>query len=126
MVEFPNSVRLALAIALSAAACSSNTEATAPSNATIAVVSGDRQIVSLAVAPDGRLPQPVVVLILEDGHPATDGLVRVQVTMDGAPGPNGAYYFDLGENGMASLVFSASPSVRNFSVRIEYGSCTGL
>ena len=126
MVAFPLSVRLALAMAISAAACSAAPEATGPSKATIAVLSGGDQLVSLALSPNALLPEPVVIYAEEDDHPASYGSVRVQVTMDGAPGPNGAYYFGLGEDGKGSLRFSASPTARGFSVRIEYGHCTGF
>jgi hypothetical protein len=89
----------------------SGTTAPPPAWATLTLVSGDMQTVTMGPQVLTDFPQPVVVHLDSLGIPIADGSLSVNVYMNGAPGPNGPYAFTTDANGTASmhLVISNAP-----------------
>ena len=120
-------VALSIVVAVTQGCSASTTEESPPlAKATITIVSGADQTVSLATSPNARLPQPVVVQVVDEGPVPLLAAIRTQVTMRGAPGSNEAVYFSPDPTGRTPLDISVSPSVGAFDLRIEYGTCGGF
>jgi hypothetical protein len=116
---------LTLILALVPLSCSSATDAGSRSTATIALLSGGNQTVTVNASGPGLhdLPEPVVVYVEDNGTPVVEGTVRVTVSMNGAPGPNGPYDFVTGADGRASMNLQVSNIVGPFKIDVSYVVC---
>ena len=114
-----------LILALVSLSCSSATDAGPRSTATIELLSGGNQTVTVNASGPGLhdLPEPVVVYVEDNGTPVVKGTVRVAVSMNGAPGSNGPYYFVTGADGRASMNFQVSNIVGPFRIDVSYVVC---
>ena len=119
--------RAALMFALAAfaggSACSGPTEPAAW--ATLTLVSGDNQTVTINPAVGGlfNFSQPVVVRLDSLGTPIANGQLSVAVQMNGAPGPNGPYAFTTGSDGNASMQLVVSNIPGPVTIGVSFVRC---
>lgn len=115
---------LTLILALVSLSCTSATDAGSRSTATIALLSGGNQTVTVNASGPGlhNLPEPVVVYVEDNGTPVGEGTVRVTVSMNGA-GPNGPQDFVTGADGRASMNVQVSNIVGPFKIDVSYVVC---
>lgn len=120
--------RTALIMALTllglSSACSGSTEPDAW--ATLTLVSGDNQTVT--IDPMGLTPihQPVIVHLDSLGTPIAAGELLVAVHMNGMPGPNGPYAFATGSDGTASMQLVVSNIPGPVRIEVSFVRCVRL
>lgn len=116
--------RTALALALVAGTgCSGTTDTPPPAWATLTLVSGDNQTVTMGAEVLTDFPQPVVVHLDSLGSPIANGQLSVAVQMHGAPGPNGPYAFTTGSDGNASMQLVVSNFTGPVQIQVSYMRC---
>jgi hypothetical protein len=118
--------RTALALALVAGTGCSGTTEPPPAWATLTLVSGDKQTVTMGAETLTDFPQPVVVHLDSLGTPIANGLLSVNVYMNGAPGPNGPYGFTTDANGNASMQLVVSNIPGPVLIDVLYSRCVKL
>jgi hypothetical protein len=115
----------ALALIAISSGCSSSSSTQPPADwATITLISGANQTVTVNPSGLTDLPQLVVVRVDSLGTPLAAGDVRVRVWMNGAPGPNGPYSFITGADGVAAMQLQVSNILGPVSVNADYVRCT--
>ena len=113
---------MSFAIVATGSGCSGTTEP--PAWATLTLVSGDNQTVTIdPVGPLTAFPQSVVVHLDSLGTPLAEGEMRVAVQMSGAPGPNGPYAFTTGSDGTASMQLVVSNIPGPVRIEVSYVRC---
>ena len=115
--------RTALGLALVAGTGCSGTTDPPPVWATLTLVSGDNQTVTMGAETLTNFPQPVVVHIDSLGTPIVGGQLLVAVQMNGAPGPNGPYAFTTGSDGTASMQLVVSNIPGPVRMDVSYVRC---
>jgi len=115
----------AIATAALLSGCSSSTEARFDW-ANITLISGASQKVTVNSSGLTDLPELVVVRADSLGTPKAGAEVRATVTMSGAPGPNGPYFFVTGADGVASMQLQVSNIKGPVSLRVDYVMCDDL
>jgi hypothetical protein len=115
--------RTAVALALVAGAGCSGTTEPPPAWATLTLVSGDNQTVTMGAEVLTDFPQPVVVHLDSLGTPIANGDLSVAVQMNGAPGPNGPYPFTTGPDGTASMQLVVSNAPGPVQIYVYYVRC---
>lgn len=116
--------RTALSFALVAGiGCSGTTDTPPPAWATLTLVSGDKQTVTMGAETLTDFPQPVVVHLDSLGTPIANGDLRVAVQMNGAPGANGPYFFTTGSDGTASMQLVVSNFSGPVQISVSYLRC---
>jgi len=115
--------RTALAFALVAGTGCSGTTDALPVWATLTLVSGDKQTVTMSAETLTDFPQPVVVHLDSLGTPIANGDLSVAVQMNGAPGPNGPYAFTTGSDGTASMQLVVSNFPGPVQIQVSYVRC---
>ena len=116
--------RTALALALVAGTgCSGTTDPPPPAWATLTLVSGDKQTVTMGAETLTDFPQPVVVHLDSLGTPIANGDLSVAVQMNGAPGANGPYFFTTGSDGTASMQLVVSNIPGPVQISVSYSRC---
>jgi hypothetical protein len=113
---------LALLFAAGGISCGGTTEPS-PAWATLTLVSGDKQTVTMGAETLTDFPQPVVVHLDSLGTPIAGGDLRVAVTMSGAPGANGPYWFTTGPDGTASMQLVVSNMAGPVLIDVSYMRC---
>ena len=113
---------LALTLLAGSSGCSGTTEP-APTWATLTLISGDKQTVTMGAEVLTDFPQPVVVHLDSLGTPIVGGDLRVAVTMSGAPGANGPYWFTTGQEGTASMQLQVSNMAGPVMIDVSYMRC---
>ena len=113
---------LALTLVAGVSGCSGTTDPP-PAWATLTLVSGDNQTVTMGPEILTYFPQPVVVHLDSLGTPIADGQLRVAVFMNGAPGPNGPYPFTTGPDGNASMQLVVSNIPGPVRIDVSYVRC---
>ena len=116
---------LALTLLAGSSGCSGTTEP-APTWATLTLISGDKQTVTMGAEVLTDFPQPVVVHIDSLGTPIVGGDLSVNVTMSGAPGANGPYPFTTDANGNASMQLVVSNIPGPVTIGVSYVRCVEL
>ena len=112
----------ALAAFAGGSGCSGPTEPTAW--ATLTLVSGDNQTVTIDPAgPLTNFPQLVVVHLDSLGTPIAGGMLSVPVQMSIAPGPNGPYAFTTDSDGNASMQLVVSNIPGPVRIEVNYIRC---
>ena len=116
-------VILALLLIAASSGCKGTTDP--PSAwATLTLVSGDNQTVTMdPVGPLTNFGQPVVVHLDSLGTPIGDGELRAAVWMNGMPGPNGPYAFTTGSDGTASMQLQVSNIPGPVRIELSYVRC---
>lgn len=115
--------RTALALAVVAGnGCSGATDPP-PVWATLTLVSGDKQTVTMGAETLTDFPEPVVVHLDSLGTPIANGDLSVAVQMNGAPGPNGPYAFTTGSDGTASMQLVVSNIPGPVQIDVSYVRC---
>lgn len=112
----------ALTLVAGSSGCSGTTEPP-PAWATLTLISGDKQTVTMGPEVLTDFPQPVVVHLDSLGTPIADGDLSVNVTMSGAPGPNGPYPFTTDANGNASMQLVISNAPGPVLIDVLYRKC---
>jgi len=112
---------LALAL-LTGGGCSGTTEP-APVWATLTLLSGDKQTVTMGAEVLTDFPQLVVVHLDSLGTPMANGQLSVAVQMNGAPGPNGPYGFTTDSDGNASMQLVVSNIPGPVTIGVSYVRC---
>ena len=112
----------ALALVAVPSACSNSTEPV-PDWATLTLISGSPQTVTVNPSGLTDLPELVVVRVDSLGTPLAGGDIRVTVRMNGAPGPNGPYYFVTGPDGIAAMQLQVSNIRGPVRVTVAYEKC---
>jgi hypothetical protein len=115
--------RTALALALVAGTGCSGTTDPPPVWATLTLVSGDKQTVTMGAETLTDFPQPVVVHLDSLGTPIANADLSVAVQMNGAPGPNGPYAFTTGSDGTASMQLVVSNIPGPVTIYVYYVRC---
>lgn len=113
---------LALAVVAGTIGCSGTTDPP-PAWATLTLVSGDKQTVTMGAETLTDFPQLVVVHLDSLGTPIANGDLSVAVQMNGAPGPNGPYAFTTGSEGTASMQLVVSNIPGPVVVEVSYVRC---
>ena len=116
---------LALTLLAGSSGCSGTTEP-APAWATLTLISGDKQTVTMGAEVLTDFPQPVVVHLDSLGTPMANGQLSVAVYMNGAPGPNGPYAFTTGSDGNASMQLVVSNIPGPVGIEVSYVRCVKL
>lgn len=120
---FRRALLLALTFVAAGSGCGGTTEPP-PAWATLALVSGDKQTVTIGTAgPLTDFPEAVVVRLDSLGAPLAGGELRVAVHMSGAPGPNGPYPFMTSSDGTASMQLVISNIPGPVSITVSYVKC---
>jgi hypothetical protein len=114
---------IVLALALVVGSGCSGTTEPPPVWATLTLVSGDKQTVTMGAEVLTDFPQPVVVHLDSLGTPIAGGWLTVKVFMNGAPGPNGPYPFTTDANGDASMQLVVSNIPGPVSIDVIYLRC---
>ena len=117
---------LAAALTLVAATSScTNTSEPAPDwAATITLISGGNQTVTVNPPLLADLPELVVVRFDSSGKPLAGIELRAAVTMTGAPGANGSSYWVTGQDGKAAMQLRVSNYIGPFTINVYYETCT--
>ena len=116
--------RTALALTLVAGiGCSGTTDPPPTAWATLTLVSGDKQTVTMGAEILTDFPLPVVVHLDSLGTPIANGELSVAVQMTGAPGPNGPYAFTTGSDGTASMQLVVSNFTGPVQIQVSYRRC---
>jgi hypothetical protein len=115
--------RTVLAFALVAGTGCSGATDTPPVWATLGLVSGDKQTVTMGAETLTDFPEPVVVHLDSLGTPIANGDLTVSVQMNGAPGPNGPYPFTTGADGTASMQLVVSNIPGPVQIYVSYVRC---
>jgi hypothetical protein len=113
---------LALTLLAGSDGCSGTTEPL-PAWATLTLISGDKQTVTMGAEVLTDFPQPVVVHLDSLGTPVANGQLSVAVQMNGAPGPNGPYAFTTGSDGNASMQLVVSNIPGPVTIGVSYVRC---
>jgi hypothetical protein len=112
-----------LALLAVSSSCSSTTEPAPIKWATITLISGGNQSVTVNQSGLTDLPQLVVVRVDSLGTPFAGADVRVTVQMNGAPGPNGPYYFVTGLDGVAAMQLQLSNIRGPVGIGVAFEKC---
>jgi hypothetical protein len=115
--------RTALALTLVAGTGCSGTTEPPPTWATLTLVSGDKQTVTMGAETLTDFPQLVVVHLDSLGTPIANGDLSVAVHMNGAPGANGPYFFTTGSDGNASMQLVVSNFTGPVQIQVSYMRC---
>ena len=113
----------ALALIAVSSGCSSSTEPPSHDWATITLISGANQTVTVNPTGLTDLPQLVVVRVDSLGTPLATRDVRVMVQMNGAPGANGPYSFVTASDGVAAMQLQVSNIRGPVGVIVAYEEC---
>jgi hypothetical protein len=112
---------LALTVFAGGSGCSGTTEPAAW--ATLTLISGNNQTVTVEPVGLTNFSQPVVVHLDSLGTPMANGQLSVNVYMNGMPGPNGPYGFTTGPDGNASMPLVVSNIPGPVTIGVSYGRC---
>jgi len=124
-----SAVRLTVLAGILSALLACSKKPTEPeSNATITLVSGGNQTITIpGITPSAAyFPEPVVVYVESNGVPVSEGSILAAVWMNGAPGPNGTFRAATGPDGRASLALQASAFPATFEITVRYVKCLGF
>jgi hypothetical protein len=118
-------VTLASALTLLAtfSACTSPTTYDDP--ATLILVSGGNQTVTINPGGLADLPQPVVVRLERNGKPLQYGGLNVLVASAVSSAPSRFYFFATGTDGMATMQLQVADITGPFNIDVSYGICSG-
>jgi hypothetical protein len=117
----PVALVFALMVFAGCSSCSGTTEPAAW--ATLTLLSGNNQTVTVAPVGLTNFSQPVVVHLDSLGTPMANGQLSVNVHMNGMPGPNGPYGFTTGSDGNASMQLVVSNIPGPVTIGVSYARC---
>ena len=119
--------RVALASALTLlatfGACKSPTSYYDP--ATLTLVSGGSQTVTINPGGLADLPQPVVVRLDRNGKLVPYGSLSVKVASAVSSAPPQAYFFSTGPDGVAAMQLQAADIPGPFNIDVSFWVCSG-
>jgi hypothetical protein len=118
-------VALASALTLLVAfnACTSPTSYDDP--ATLILVSGGNQAVTINPGGVADLPQPVVVRLERNGKPLQSSGLDVLVASAVSSASTRFYFFATGADGMATMQLQVADIPGPFNIDVSYGICSG-
>jgi len=104
-------------------ACSSSTSYDDP--ATLTLVSGGNQTVTINPGGLADLPQSVVVRLDRNGKPVQSGSLSVNVASAVSSAPPRAYFFFTGPDGVATMQLQAADIPGPFNIDVSFWICSG-
>ena len=112
-----------LALLVTVASCKSTTTYDDP--ATLSLVSGGNQTVTINPAGLAELPQPIVVRLHRNGTPMPYSSLSVKVFSAVSSAPPRLYAFVTGADGTASMQLQADNTPGPFNIDVSYWICSG-
>jgi hypothetical protein len=114
----------ALALLATVGGCKSSTS-TYDDPATISLVSGGNQTVTVNPGGFADLPLPVVVHVARNGKPVQYGALSVLVTTVGSSAPSRSYGFFTGTDGSVSMPLQVEDTPGQFKIDVSLWICAG-